>query len=199
VRRPAFRGSVERRATFVTRLRLLIVDDEPMFTQALRRLLQRTHDVEVAGDGQEALAVVSAAVRSGRRFDVILSDVMMPAMSGIELLENLLEIAPEQARQFVFLTGGTFGGPTQKRLRALGTRQLEKPVDVAALRTMIDEVASGGPASEDGSGPAPEGGGGGRPGTDDGGCGVSSSGPKDGGDSGASGAVMRDDLRALTA
>lgn len=129
----------------MSRLSVLIVDDEPMFTSALRRLLHRTHDVEIASDGQQALD----AVRAGRRFDVILSDVTMPLMSGIELLERLLEVAPDQAEHFVFLTGGTFPGPAQRRLRTLGTRQLEKPIDVAALRTMISEVAGQPPESDE--------------------------------------------------
>ncbi len=130
----------------MNKLRVLIVDDEAMFTQSLRRLLQRQHEVAVANDGLEALT----AVRAGQRFDVILSDVNMPAMTGIELFEQLLELAPDQARHFVFLTGGAFTGPTQRRLGALGTRQLEKPVDIAALRAMIVEVAGGG--ADDGGG-----------------------------------------------
>lgn len=122
----------------MSRLCVLIVDDEAIFTQSLRRLLQRTYDVEVANDGREALD----AVLAGKRFDVILSDVMMPAMNGIELYEALQRVAPDQARHFVFLTGGAFGGSTQHRLRSLGTRQLEKPVDIAALRAMISQIAA---------------------------------------------------------
>lgn len=120
----------------MSRLRILIVDDETVFTHSLRRLLQRTHDVEVANDGQEALA----AVQKGARFDVIFSDVTMPEMSGIELFEELQRIAPDQAQHFVFLTGGAFSSGTQHRLDALGIRQLEKPVDVTALRAMISQV-----------------------------------------------------------
>jgi CheY-like chemotaxis protein len=119
------------------RLRVLLVDDEPTFTNALRRVLQRHHDVEVASDGKQALEVVLA----GMRFDVILSDVMMPRMTGLELLEQLVTLVPDQACHFVFLTGGVFASPTQQRIRTLGTRQLEKPVDVAALRSIITEIA----------------------------------------------------------
>lgn len=138
----------------MTKLRVLIVDDEAMFTQSLRRLLMRQHDVAVANDGLEALT----AVRAGQRFDVILSDVNMPQMTGIELFEQLLELAPDQAQHFVFLTGGA--GPTQQRLRALGTRQLEKPVDITALRAMIVEVGGGGDkGSEDEPGGGGNGGG----------------------------------------
>jgi CheY-like chemotaxis protein len=122
----------------VSKLRVLLVDDEAVFTHALRRLLQRTFDVEVAGDGREALA----AIQRGARFDVILSDVMMPQLSGLELHEEVQRLAPDQARRFIFLTGGAFGGDVQPRLRALGGRQLEKPIDVAALRAMIAQVAA---------------------------------------------------------
>ncbi len=120
------------------RLRVLLVDDEAIFTQALRRLLQRSYDVEVCNDGEQALALI----RGGKRFDVIVSDVSMPSMNGIELYEAITHLDQEQARHFVFLTGGAFGGHAQAHLTKLGMRQLEKPVDVTALRHTIDEVAS---------------------------------------------------------
>lgn len=123
------------------RLRVLVVDDEAIFTQALRRLLQRSYDVEVANDGEQALAII----RAGKRFDVIVSDVSMPAMNGIELYEAVTILDEEQARHFVFLTGGAFGGHAQSHLQKLGMRQLEKPVDVTALRHTIDEVAGSHP------------------------------------------------------
>ncbi len=119
------------------RLRVLVVDDEAIFTQALRRLLQRSYDVEVANDGEQALAII----RAGKRFDVIVSDVSMPAMNGIELYEAITILDEEQARHFVFLTGGAFAGHAQSHLQKLGMRQLEKPVDVSALRHTIDEIA----------------------------------------------------------
>jgi CheY-like chemotaxis protein len=122
----------------VTRLRVLIVDDEPALTQALRRLLQRAHDVTTASDGRQALELLLA----GERFDVILSDAMMPRMTGLELLEQLVQRIPEQARQFVLLSGGSFPALTRARLRTLGTYQLDKPVDVAALRSLLLEVAA---------------------------------------------------------
>lgn len=124
-----------------SRLRVLIVDDEAIFTQALRRLLQRSYDIEVANDGAQALAIVCAAVRAGKRFDAIISDVSMPSMNGIELYEAITHLDEEQARHFVFLTGGAFGGHAQTHLSKLGMRQLEKPVDVTALRHIIAEVA----------------------------------------------------------
>ncbi|HRC57246.1 MAG: response regulator [Myxococcales bacterium] len=118
------------------RPRVLIVDDDATIGKALHRLLRRTHDVELASDGQEALA----AIRGGQRFNAIVSDVAMPLMTGIELFEHLAREVPEQARHFVFLTGGV-QGPVARKLRQTGAPQLEKPVDISALRDTIAQLA----------------------------------------------------------
>ncbi|MEZ4359797.1 MAG: response regulator [Kofleriaceae bacterium] len=122
----------------VGRVRILIVDDERSFTTALRRVLGRVHDVTVAADGQEALDLIDA----GQRFDVIFSDVTMPRMTGHELLDRLVTKDPEMAHHFVFLSGGGSPARLPARLRALGTRELEKPTDIQALREVIREIAS---------------------------------------------------------
>src|SRR6185295_1309014 len=71
---PPVQKSIDRRA------QILVVDDEPMISSAVRRILGREHDV-VATDAMGALK----AIEGGRRFDVILCDVMMPDMSGVDL------------------------------------------------------------------------------------------------------------------
>jgi CheY-like chemotaxis protein len=123
----------------LTRWRVLVVDDEVLFTTALRRVLQRTHHIEIADNGPQALHLI----RSGARYDVIFSDVTMPLMTGPEFLDELERIAPEQAGKVVFLTGGVFSGPLTLRLSALGTLQLEKPVELDLLRATISRIAQG--------------------------------------------------------
>lgn len=118
------------------RLRILIVEDDATVSQALRRLLHRSHEVELAGDGRQALATILA----GKRFHVIVSDVAMPEMTGIELFEQIARADPEQARRFVFLTGGV-QGHVARQLRQTGAPQLEKPVDIGELRTTIAQLA----------------------------------------------------------
>src|SRR5438046_3004789 len=79
----------------------MIVDDEPIVLSSLRRLLSRDHDPVPIGDPREALAKVTA----GERFDVILCDLMMPGLTGVELHDAVLRIAPDQAGRMLFLTG----------------------------------------------------------------------------------------------
>jgi CheY-like chemotaxis protein len=111
----------------------MLVDDEPQVAHTMERLLRRDYDVTVALCGKDALAHIA----SGTRFDAIVSDVMMPNMTGIELLEELRRIAPDQARRLIFLSGGAFTARTRERLDELGVLQLEKPVTAKELRIQL--------------------------------------------------------------
>jgi len=130
------------------RPRVMLVDDEPMVAQTIERLLRRDYDITIASCGREALGRVTG----GDRFDVIVSDVMMPNMTGIELLEDLRRIAPDQAARVIFLSGGAFTAQTREQLDALGAPQLEKPVTAQELRAsllrMMREADAGSAASD---------------------------------------------------
>jgi PAS domain S-box-containing protein len=121
------------------RHRVMLVDDEPQVAQTVERLLRRDHDVTVALCGKEAIAHIA----SGSEFDVIVSDVMMPNMTGIELLEELRRIAPAQAARLIFLSGGAFTAQARDQLAQLGVLQLEKPVTAKELRASISRIANG--------------------------------------------------------
>lgn len=74
--------------------RILVVDDEPAILQTLRDLfLSSGHEVDTACDGQEGLDSALAG-----RYDLVLSDISMPRLSGIELLSRLEKIRPEVHR-----------------------------------------------------------------------------------------------------
>jgi two-component system response regulator MprA len=65
---------------------ILVVDDEAAIRDSLKLILQKSFQVEVAADGEEALAAVSA-----KKPDLILLDVMMPKADGFEVLRQLKE------------------------------------------------------------------------------------------------------------
>jgi CheY-like chemotaxis protein len=120
------------------RPRVMLVDDEPLVAYTMERLLRRDCDITVALCGEDAIAHIA----SGVRFDAIVSDVMMPNMTGIELIEELQRLAPDQARRLVFLSGGAFTAQTREQLDKLGTLQLEKPITAKELRACVMRVAS---------------------------------------------------------
>jgi PAS domain S-box-containing protein len=119
------------------RHRVMLVDDEPQVAQTMERLLRRDYDVTLAGCGRDAVDLINR----GARFDAIVSDVMMPNMTGIELIEELQRIAPDQAQRLIFLSGGAFTAQTRERLDQLGAPQLEKPVTARELRACLKRVA----------------------------------------------------------
>jgi len=120
------------------RHRVMLVDDEPLIAQTMERLLRRDYDVTVASCGHDAIAHII----SGVRFDAIVSDVMMPNMTGIELIEELQRVAPDQAERLIFLSGGAFTAQARERLDAIGAPQLEKPVTAKELRACVQRIAS---------------------------------------------------------
>jgi CheY-like chemotaxis protein len=129
------------------RARVLIVDDEAALGRVLVRALEDDHDAEAVTAGREVLARVAA----GERFDVIVSDLMMPEMTGMELYERLLVLAPDQARRMIFLTGGAFTATARAFLDNVPNAKAEKPIQQKDLLELISQThADAGPRSSRG-------------------------------------------------
>jgi len=120
-----------------SRRRVLLIDDDPRVTSALERVLQKDHDVTTASSGELAVRWIA----DGARFDAIVSDVMMPTMTGLDAYDDVAACAHDQARRFVFLSGGVFSDNLRTRLDATGAQQLDKPVTPTELRAAIAQVA----------------------------------------------------------
>lgn len=112
--------------------RVLVVDDEPLVGRAVARVLGPRHDVVVATSGREALSLIG----TGHVFDLVLCDLMMPEMTGMELYHAVLERAPDVAEQFVFLTGGAFTIEAESFLNSTRAERIIKPFESAALRLL---------------------------------------------------------------
>jgi PAS domain S-box-containing protein len=124
------------------RARVLVVDDEAFVRSSLVRLLGRDHSVEVVPGGREALEVLAR-----ERFDVVLCDLMMPEMTGMELHQRLHALDPELAQRTVFLTGGAFAPEAEEFVRATRNVVLEKPFDEGGVAAAIAEALRRAPSA----------------------------------------------------
>jgi PAS domain S-box-containing protein len=115
------------------RRRVLVVDDEELVLRSVKRLLSKEHDVVGIAAAKEALARCAG----GETFDLILCDLMMPDMTGMDLHRELSRVAPEQATRMVFLTGGAFTAKARKFLSASAGEHIEKPFSPATLRAIV--------------------------------------------------------------
>jgi CheY-like chemotaxis protein len=114
------------------RARLLVVDDEQLIGSTIRRLLS-AHEVVALTDPREALARLT----DGEHFDLVLCDLMMPQLSGMELYDAVAAARPEVARRMVFMTGGAFTERARQFLERTGHPQLAKPFAPQDLRDQV--------------------------------------------------------------
>jgi signal transduction histidine kinase/ActR/RegA family two-component response regulator len=115
------------------RLRVLVVDDEPEIRRALQRILRGKHEVALCANGAEALAHLVA----GERYDVILCDLLMPEMTGIELFKEIEERFRSQAERVVFLTGGATSESSRIFIEQQSTRVVNKPFHPAEIEAAV--------------------------------------------------------------
>jgi signal transduction histidine kinase len=114
---------------------VLVIDDEPTVGSAIKRALGHEHDVLTTPSAEEALRQVAA----GRRYDLIICDLMMPQMTGMDLYTELHILAPEQAHRMVFLTGGAFTPRAREFLDQITNPRIEKPFEIDALRAIVND------------------------------------------------------------
>jgi PAS domain S-box-containing protein len=128
-------------------LKILVVDDDPGICHTLKEILEASGCcVETAPDGAEGLARVES-----ERFDLVLSDVVMPKMDGYELYTEIRKRRPELP--VLMMTAFHYDKDhviKRSRVEGLDGVIFKKPVDTARLREVIAEsVGRGGAASAD--------------------------------------------------
>ncbi len=112
--------------------RVLVVDDETLVGTTIRRVL-RDHEVTVVTTGKDALE----RIFSGATFDVILCDLMMPEMTGMDLHAELSQTLPEVLDRVIFTTGGVFTPTARAFLDRIPNERLEKPFEPQNLRALV--------------------------------------------------------------
>jgi DNA-binding response OmpR family regulator len=114
-------------------MKVLLVDDERKFaTMLAKRLALRGIDIDPVFTGEDALVKAEA-----QRYDVVILDVKMPGIGGIELERKLKELDP--GMKIIFLTG--HGSQTDFETGSVNaTCYLAKPIKIDELITILQEV-----------------------------------------------------------
>lgn len=119
--------------------KVLLVDDEPGFAQLLRDLLEMdNYEVMIAHDGQDGLEKLNTFTP-----DAIISDVVMPRLSGFEMFKKV-KLNPETAGiPFLFITGFQ-DDRVLSEARKIGVFGiLKKPIDIDQIENRLRELTSG--------------------------------------------------------
>jgi PAS domain S-box-containing protein len=116
--------------------KILVVDDEEAILTFLHRLLtDMGHSVETINSADAALERLKT-----ERYSLILLDIKLPGMSGIELYRHIEEIAPALTRRVMFITGDIMEGTTRDFLEKAGVPHITKPLDIEVLKKMINSA-----------------------------------------------------------
>ena len=125
-------------ANTLTPKSILVVDDEPLVADTLRILLAMDkHRVEVASDGGAALARYG-----GSKYDLIITDLVMPGMDGLELASLIKARVPEQ--RILLATGHLEAVSNNEKMRQNIDGLLGKPFSQEELREALKAVFPGG-------------------------------------------------------
>jgi CheY-like chemotaxis protein len=122
----------------VARRHVLLVDDEPLVLGAIARGLVRAgYHVTLAADGAEALQLLRT-----QPFDAVVSDLMMPRLTGMELAQILETERPQARPRFVAMTGGAVSSAAEAFVADQRAPVLYKPIDLGQLIATIEGVVA---------------------------------------------------------
>ena len=114
--------------------RILVIDDEESPRESLRFILKDRHDVTLVEDGPSGLE----ALGKSEPFDVVLLDMKMPRMDGLEVLSKILQFAPTMP--VVMVTAITEAKPAVQAMKMGAADYLNKPFDVDEIRLVVDRI-----------------------------------------------------------
>jgi signal transduction histidine kinase len=116
--------------------RALVVDDEPMVLEVCKTALEQVgFDVDAVQSGEAALEQLTKA-----SYDLLVSDIRMPGMDGIQLFEQVGRVYPEILDRTILITGDAANSVTSAFLDRTPATVLEKPFDLAELQRLAKSI-----------------------------------------------------------
>ncbi|MBI2875648.1 MAG: response regulator [Candidatus Tectomicrobia bacterium] len=112
--------------------RILILDDEEYLAEALKIILEPRYQVDTANDGLNALELIRAM-----DYDLIISDLMMPRMNGVELYGQVKRERPGLEKRILFISG-SLDNASREFLEAAGSLFLPKPFSIIEFLEVVN-------------------------------------------------------------
>jgi two-component system nitrate/nitrite response regulator NarL len=122
-----------------TPLKVLIADDHPLMIAGVRRVLERTEEIEIVGEARSGAEVLHSVER--RRPQLVLMDLRMPGISGFECIQKVREGWPEV--KVVVLSANEDRGSIDGALSAGASAYIVKSVNPADIASVLRQTASG--------------------------------------------------------
>ena len=115
---------------------VLVIDDEPLITQMLHRMLRRRFVVVAETDGASALA----RLEGGEPFGLVICDLMMKPLSGADVWNGVRRVAPPMLGRFVLMTGGACLRDVEQFLETWPHPVLFKPFAAVDVERIIEDT-----------------------------------------------------------
>ncbi|MEQ8334658.1 response regulator [Nisaea sp.] len=118
---------------------ILVVDDDKSLRDLLSAVLRdRGYEVEIAKEGDEALKILAHT-----RFDIVISDIIMPGKEGIETIREIRDVYPD-IQVIAMSTGGSLGNvQILEYARMIGAHEaVRKPIKLPDLIAVVEQMLS---------------------------------------------------------
>lgn len=115
--------------------RVLVIDDDEVVARVVAKVLASSHDVVVESSSARAVD----RLLGGERFDVVLCDLMMSELTGMDVYEVLREKLPVILERMVFVTGGAYTPRARAFLDQVPNKRVEKPFSAKSLRAIVND------------------------------------------------------------
>jgi len=119
--------------------RILVVDDEPSVRELLNKVLQEMgHSVDVVSDAGLAMQIIYA----GTIYDLILADIRMPGMNGVDLCTLILSQMPEMQNRIIVITGMSWGRTSKNFWRYINWLTYPSHSTIKVLKEQVQAVVN---------------------------------------------------------
>ena len=116
--------------------RIFVIDDEPMMATTLELTLSDEYAVRPFQSAERALEAMAA----GETVSVILCDLMMPEMSGMQFHERLRAVQPSLSKKVLYMSGGAYTPQARDFLATSGALSIGKPFDFDLLLSTLRDL-----------------------------------------------------------